>query len=50
MRTATVNGRSGIVVAQGSAQNTGKVFVLFDGDDVNESHAGWFPVSVVDNG
>jgi hypothetical protein len=46
MRAAIVNGRHGVIAAQGSAQNAGKVFVLFNDDDVNESAAGWFPADV----
>ncbi|WP_221568634.1 hypothetical protein [Alkalihalobacillus sp. TS-13] len=47
MRTCTVYNRSGLIVARGMAQNDGKVFVLFDGDDKNESTAGWFHVDYV---
>jgi hypothetical protein len=47
MRTVTVNGLSGILAGRGTGPNAGKVFVLFDADDVNESGAGWFSVDVV---
>lgn len=49
MRTAMVNGRTGIIVAQNGGKDVPatRVFVLFDGDDVNESAAGWFDVHAV---
>lgn len=49
MRTCTVNGRTGLICAQdgGKGVPATKVFVLFDGDDVNESGADWFPVHSV---
>jgi hypothetical protein len=47
MRTVTVNGASGIIVARGMANNAGKVFVLFDGDNVSESLADWVDVDNV---
>lgn len=47
MRTASVNGRTGFVVARGMGPNDGKVFVLFDGDNASESAAGWFSVESV---
>jgi len=53
MRTAIVDGRSGVVAATGSAQNAGKVFVLFDDERfTGDTSADWFPASVVtsDNG
>ncbi|AXH49375.1 hypothetical protein HWB76_gp025 [Streptomyces phage Blueeyedbeauty] len=49
MRTATVNGRPGIIVAQNGGKDVPatRVFVLFDGDDSAESSAGWFDVHSV---
>lgn len=48
MRTAIVDGRSGVVAATGSAQNAGKVFVLFDDErHTGDASADWFPASVV---
>ena len=49
MRTCSVNGRPGLICAQDGKAGTPatRVFVLFDGDDVNESEAGWFPVHSV---
>jgi hypothetical protein len=49
MRTATVNGRSGIIVAQNGGKDVPatRVFVLFNDDDANESAADWFDVHAV---
>lgn len=51
MRTAIVNGRLGIIAAQGRTPLTvGKVFVLFDDErGTDEPSAGWFPASVAMN-
>lgn len=46
MRTASVNGRSAFIVARGSANNAGKVFVLFDDERGNDSGA-WVSVDNV---
>ena len=49
MRTATVNGRTGIIVAQngGMSGPTTRVFVLFDDNRPTESDAAWFNVHAV---
>lgn len=49
MRKCSVNGRPGLICAQdgGAGKPAKRVFVLFDGDDVNESLADWFPVTSV---
>ncbi|QOI67634.1 hypothetical protein SEA_BEUFFERT_267 [Streptomyces phage Beuffert] len=49
LRSVSVNGRTGIAAGKGKGPNEGKTFVLFDGDDVNESGAGWFPDTDVTN-
>lgn len=47
MRTVTVGNESGIIAARGSGPNDGSVFVLFDGDNANESTARWVSVESV---
>lgn len=51
IRSASVNGRSGIIGARRTDKATGNVtelFVMFDDNRAdNESDAGWFPVDAV---
>lgn len=51
IRTASVNGRSGIIGARRVEKGTGNItelFVMFDDNRANnDSDAGWFPVAAV---